>query len=292
MIIAIPIILIRTVLYWGQWDLLIYIVLSLVIGIIIAIVMLLFGLWGGADIIALVCLSLLSPISMALTTGLPSIFNQNFLELILPMSLALVMNAAIIQIPLPIIIAIKNYATSKKNPEAYRLPQAPKLQKIFASFLGEPLPIHTILAKPVFYYQSLEKNTIFTNEIDLQSKYPVPFIRLASEPLLRWQRFSQNFLAIQKLNYAQMIQPTKVQETKNNLRYKWSFDFTIGLKSEEEDLYRQRKILEHATQRELQRKYLWVQYSVPFLIPMLLGYILAFFNINLLFELFKYLHFL
>ena len=270
----------------------IYIVLSIVSGLIIAFVMLHFGLWGGADIIALVCLSIFSPISLALTTGLPSVFNQNYLELILPMSLALVMNAAIIQVPLPIIIGIKNYATSKKNPEAYRLPQATKLQKIFASLLGEPLPLNTILSKSIFYYQSLEKNTFFTNEIDLQSKYPVPFIRLASEPLLRWQTFPQNSLAIQKLNYKQMMRQTKIQETKNILRNNWSFDFTIGLKSEEEDLYRQRTILQHAAHGELQRKYLWVKYSVPFLIPMLQGYILAFFNINLLFELFKYLHLL
>lgn len=78
--------------------------------------MLIFGLWGGADILALICITLLSPISLALVEGVPSIYNQNYLEMILPIGLTIVMNAALLQTPIPFIILVKNYFGYKKNP--------------------------------------------------------------------------------------------------------------------------------------------------------------------------------
>ena len=250
--------------------------------------MLIFGLWGGADILALVCLSLLSPISLLLTDGLPTIYNNNFLELILPLSLTIVMNAALIQVPLPLIILGKNYFRYKKNPEPYRLPVSSKMGKIFASCLGEPLPMGSILTKPLFYYQILEKNSKYTNKMDLNATYPVPFIRLSSEPLFRWKEFKESSYSL--------LQPNRLLEQKKDYpishlvinKDKWSFDFSIGLKSEEEDLFRQRTLIHQAcNDKDLKRSYVWVQYSVPFLIPMFIGYILAFNGINILFLLLK-----
>lgn len=261
-------------------------VISIIVGVILSAIMLIFGLWGGADILALICLSFLSPISIQLIQGLPSIYNTNYLELILPVSLSLVMNAALLQIPLPIIIFVNNWLRYKQHPEAYDQPKAPRLHKLFASFLGEPLLISSILTKPVFHYQTLEKNNSFKNTGDLDTIYPVPFIRLTSEPLLRWKQFRSE--AFNQLNNKFTIyEEPQINILTNRIsKYKWSFDFSIGLKSEEEDLYRQRTILQQAIK---DRKYLWVQYSIPFLIPMLIGYVLAFNGINILFEILKLL---
>ena len=265
-------------------------VISIGLGFLIAFAMLFLGLWGGADIIALICLSLLSPIALPLLSGFPSVTEPNFLELFLPMSLSLVMNAALIQIPLPIIILGKNYLNYKKNPEAYQLPQASSIQKFFASFLGEPLLVSSILSKPIFHYQSLEKNTLFDSDNDLNSIYPVPFIRLTSEPLLRWKLFHNKNYSLPYRNtvIGNQRSTTLISNSKQDVN--WKFDFSVGLKSEEEDMYRQRIILRHASEGSLKRKYLWVQYSVPFLIPMLLGYILSFYGINILFEILKVLY--
>lgn len=284
LILVLPVILIRLILYWDRWDILTFMIISIGIGLIFAFIMLYFGLWGEADILAFICISLLSPIALSLTNGLPNIYDKNYLELIVPLNLSMIVNAAVIQIPIPIVIASKNYFRYKKNPEAYILPEASKRQKFFASFLGEPLLLSSILTKPVFYYQVMEKNVYFTNDVNLNNIYPVPFIRLTSEPLLRWKMFRAKTIELlteNKLDYKKQI----IQDMINSDPLeKWNFDFTIGLKSEEEDLYRQRILLEQATKGKLKRKYLWVQYSIPFLIPMLLGYILAFSGINLFVE--------
>ena len=290
LILVIPVSFIRIILYWNDGTLVTFIIISMVLGMGIAFFMFLFGLWGGADIIALICLSLISPISLKVVSGLPSVFNSNYLELILPLSLTIVMNAALLQIPIPIIILIKNIFQYKSDTERYRLPDSSRLQKVFACCLGEPLELSEILTKPIFYYQVLEKNPLIGSMNDLHERYPVPFIRLSSEPLLRWQLFRAKSYSLLRTN--------RLLENKHNLltthptiyNKPWSFDFSIGLQSEEEDLFRQRTILQRATQNDcFKRKYIWVQYSIPFLIPMFIGYILAFNGINILFIFLKML---
>lgn len=291
LILIIPVNLIRLILYWNEPSLLLFIILSMALGIILAFLMLILGLWGGADILALICLSLISPISIKVINGLPSIYNTNFLTLILPLSLALVMNAAIIQIPLPFIILAKNYRQYMQYPERYSEPKTSKIKKLFACCLGEPLPVSSILTKPIFHYQVLEKNHEFSNQENLNEKYPVPFVRLASEPLLRWQQYRRTSYSLLQPNIflQQKRELTKLQNP--SIKREWSFDFSIGLKSEEEDLYRQRMLIGHAvTEQNLRKNYLWVQYSIPFLIPMFVGYILAFNGINILFLVLQLLH--
>ncbi len=255
--------------------------------------MLIFGLWGGADILALICIVLISPISQSLAGGVPSIYNPNYLQLILPIGLTIVMNAALLQVPLPLLILVKNYVRYNKNPELYYMPEASLIKKIFASCLGEPLPLREIITKPLFHYQVLETNAIYKEIPELLETYPVPFIRLASEPLQRWKQLRRDSYTL--------LRPNKMIESKNksplkrtvNSKEDWLFDFTIGLRSEEEDLFRQRTIVEQATkQGPLQRQYLWVQYSIPFLIPMFIGYILAFNNVNILFLILKFIQML
>ena len=265
-------------------------VISIVFGIAIAIFMLIFGLWGGADILALISLSFLSPIPLTLINGLPSPTNPNYLSLIVPLSLSVIINAALLQIPLPLVILTKNYLSYRKNPALYSLPQSSPLAKVFASNLGEPLSMSAILQKPLFYYQSLEKNSLYANDKNLHELYPVPFIRLTSEPLLRWKQYRKKSFSLLRRNKVldqRTDNPLLHQDMKSN---KWQFDFSIGLKSEEEDLFRQRTLLQQATKKgNLRRSTLWVQYSIPFLIPMFIGYILAFNGFNILFEILKLL---
>lgn len=252
--------------------------------------MFVFGLWGGADILALICLSFLNPISLNVSNGLPGITNPDYLSLILPLSLSIIMNAALLQIPLPLLILARNYLSYRKNPELYDLPKSSPLAKVFASFLGEPLQFITILQKPLFYYQALEKNSLYTNDKNLQEIYPVPFIRLASEPLLRWKQYRRKSFSLLQQNALTNLRITNPLIYQGLKTSKWEFDFSIGLKSEEEDLYRQRILLRQATNsKSLRRRTLWVQYSIPFLIPMFIGYILAFNGFNILFEFLKLL---
>jgi hypothetical protein len=136
-----------------------------------------------------------------------------------------------------------------------------------------------ILKKPVWYYQVLEKLPSDKTNENLNAIYPVPYIRLNSESLYRWQLYKN-----QTFN---LLQPNKLINISSGSKFlsnnEWKFDFSIGLKSEEEDLYRQRTTINHAI-RDKSKSVLWVQYSVPFLLPLTIGLILSFFQINLIYS--------
>lgn len=281
LVLAIPVNLIRILLYWDKIEVLGFALLSIFIGISIALIMGYFGLWGGADVLALICIALLSPLSLEQINGFNLTLIQNDIFILLPLTLTLVINASLLQLPLPFIILSKNILNFRSNPDKYINPEGSRYKKLVASFIGEPLLVNQILKKPIWYFQVLEKNYNFDNTTDLNSIYPVPFIRFQSEPLQRWSMYSKfSWSMIQNSNY---INKVTYPPFRRNLG--WKFDFSIGMKSEEEDLFRQRTIISDAIDER--RRYLWVQYSVPFLLPMTIGYLLAFFQINLLGELMK-----
>lgn len=271
---SIPINLIRLVLHWGNWPLILLAGISILFGLFIAITFGYYGLWGGADVLALISISIISPISLFMLRS-TSIMNENdLLLIILPFSLIILMNAVLIQIPIPFVLALKNGINYIRNPQAYRIPLEHPLKKIFASFLGGPISISDLIRKHPWFYSIIENHSNFQ-----KIEFPVPFIRNSSEALYRWQLFRTKWwsLSMPQIQFNSNI----LNKNKNQ---NWKFNFQLGLASEEEDLFRQRMILLEASQT---RSYLWIQYSIPFLIPLTLGYIISILGFNLLLELIR-----
>jgi Flp pilus assembly protein protease CpaA len=273
LIAAIPLNLLRLFLYWGDWTLLTLALISIILGISIAIFMAIFGLWGGADVFALISLSTISPLPLYVLKDNNAAIGSTLLLQIFPISLSIVINAALLQIPLPFILAIRNGVRYTKNPLLYIEPDESRFKKLFACFLGGPSSLFDIIQKHPWFYQVLEKSPITQMSPLSDTYYPVPFIRYASESLYRWQLLRRSWwsIAIPQVHYSKIFPLSKKIMERN---YKWKFDFQIGLKSEEEDLYRQRTTLLEA---QSTRKSLWIQYSIPFLVPLTIGYLLAFF---------------
>ena len=290
LLLAIPANIIRLVLYWSRPEILLISLISIVFGLFIALFMGFFGLWGGADVLALICITLMNPIPISLidTTALPLL--DQLLSYIFPLSLIIVINAVLIQLPLPIIIFLHNYRKKRQFKIMYALPIESNVNKFFANFLGEPLAIKDILAKPIFYYQVLEKERIPNTKVQyIESMYPVPFVRLCSEELVRWKMFRKEPQIYQNFNILQFKRNQFIDMLNTNPKNHWKLDFSIGLKSEEEDMYRQRTVINSALFGRQKRNFLWVQYSVPFLLPMVIGFFLGFWGVNFLVEIFKIL---
>lgn len=276
---AVPVSLARLLLYWSEWTLFFVGIISVVVGISMALLVGYLGLWGGADVIAMVCVAILSPFPLVLVES--HVANQILTpDQLFPLSLSIVVNASLLQLPIPFLLFLRNVFLFLRSPETYTEFRTRKLQAFLASFLGNPTTVYQVLQKHPWFYQVLEKSPQAQQTPPANTHYPVPFVRTTSEGLLRWQLFRRDVLSIHNPPFStgivgELLRPTSQPQ--------WQFDFTIGLGSEEEDLYRQRTTLQAAVENH--RRYLWIQYSVPFLLPLTVGYVIAFFWGNLLLKL-------
>ena len=118
---AVPINLFRLIIYWGNQTLLLIGLLSIIIGILLAILFGLLGMWGGADVLALISISIISPFSIFAFHNLNQITGTIFQLQIFPLSLSIIMNASLLQIPIPMGIAFKNGINYIKNPPSKKL---------------------------------------------------------------------------------------------------------------------------------------------------------------------------
>ena len=280
LIFALPITFFRLIFYWEDWNLLLIGLLSIIIGLLLALLIGLLGMWGGADILALISLSIITPFSLYVFNNLNPVFGTTLLLQTFPLSLSIIMNASLLQIPIPLAIAFKNSINYIKNPLPYRNPNASRLKKVFASFIGEPKDVYSIIQKNPWFYQVLETTT----DLNQPFNFPVQFMKYSSEPLFRWQIFRLSWWKIKTKRLPNLDSFLLLQR-----RIIWRFDFQLGLKSEEEELFRQRNTLLKAIHSPFERHYLWIQYSIPFLIPMTIGYIIAFFWGNILLEILIFL---
>lgn len=242
-------------------DLISDIIISIIFSIIIAILFSISGLWGGADGLAIFMLILINPFS----------FNDNVVHhdkiltlfQIIPFSLNIIINAYIIALLFPLALLLYNFIQYKRYSYLYLEPiHIPKWQKIIVSFIGYPISIEKLEKKDYWHYELLEKKN--KKSIYLQQRIP----------LLLNLRKNNNVLS-------QKFTLTRFLGLKNSVNYKLNSIMTI--EDETVAIFKRMRFLQEAKENE--RNSVWIQYSLPFIFLILLGYIFTVFygNIVLIF---------
>ena len=110
---------------------------------------------------------------------------------------------------------------------------------------------------------------------------PKPFLRLSSEQLLRkkiyynMRRYDMPFISFTNSKKEKIYSLDSFKEQRK-LSHK------MKLNSPEKDLYDQRTIINHFKEKGYSN-YLWIQYSIPFVVFIFLGLILSIIGGNILF---------
>jgi prepilin signal peptidase PulO-like enzyme (type II secretory pathway) len=262
----------RLIIYFGQttWmTTLVKISVSMILGIILAFIVIILGLWGGADAKAMICIAIMSPLSplvFDITTSsgrIMSIFSD-----LIPFSITIFMNAFILTFPIPIILLSYNILNYKKRPTLYR-DKYPLWKKIAASCLGYPSFLHDIRKKHLWKYDVLEVK----NE---QSK---SFNAHCGRTTNEWRKISAK---VPSLNQ-RIVNTGKISFIRHGSlleEHKWKLNFQIGLGDETDDEQKRISAIK-AAHREGKNK-LWLLYTIPFLVPLTLGYLLSLFAGNLI----------
>ncbi|HKZ40712.1 MAG TPA: A24 family peptidase [Candidatus Hodarchaeales archaeon] len=276
----IPLTGVRIVLYFNDPSLLLAGFSSTVIGILIAISLGMLRLWGGADVLAMIAISLALPWPV---TSLPiqSQGASTFLSFF-PLAVTVFFNAAILQIPIPLLIFMRNVKKFLQSPNSFLEPRnASPLKKTFASFLGSPKTAPEIIKMPPWFYSFMERFH-YTNTVNWEPFLLRPsFVRHLSEPLLRWKKYRH------KLTSMHLVGPSTFRKSSPWFlpifgRIRSDLAVSAQLGSEEEDLMHQRQVLD-MTMRDFQVQRLWVQYTVPMLVPLTIGLALGVFVGNVIF---------
>ena len=283
-LVSIPINILRIIIYWNDPLFLFTGLISIILGIVLAFFMGLVGLWGEADVLAVIVISLMLPWPVFNLPFANPILNQTIK--FFPLSLTIILNSALLQLPIPLGIVIKNILMYLHHPEWYREPlYVSKFQKISAAFLGSPLTLEKIITMRPWFYSFLEKYYIPFHINWQQYSIGPKFIRLKSEPLLRVQKFGLNF------QYNSWYQNSKnpmlpaLPSLSQTLKYRRKMNFRAFLGTPEEDLLSQREVLEIAQHDPLLKR-LWIQYSIPMLIPLFFGLLISIFVGNIHFLVF------
>ncbi|MHA2105196.1 MAG: A24 family peptidase C-terminal domain-containing protein [Candidatus Hodarchaeales archaeon] len=278
--VSFPINFIRILVYWQTSPQLLLIgSLSVFTGIVLVIIMTYLGIWGGADLLALFSISLLLPYPVS-SSYLASLENLT-LEALFPFSLTIILNSALLQIPIPLIIFLKNFKNYKKFPENYREPvKASKLEKYASMFIGSPEKPERIVSMHPWYYRFMEE---FVEPFRInQTPFLLPeqFIRFSSEPLFRYNRYH----SLRKRNIPEFNFYTQRHHelfSLGILSKQTTFDHSIKLGEPEKDLLEQRRILDYLSKNKLKNR-IWIQYSIPFIVIIFFGLISTFFVGNFL----------
>lgn len=143
---GIPFTGIRLLLYGDDTSRLALMVLSIIVGFILALIILFSGLQGGADAKALFCTSLVCPFPFNVPEVLPDKF--------IPFSMTLFMNSLLLLVPFPLVILIYNLI----HPQKFEAPPTgPKWQHVLARFLGYPTPLESVKKKHPWHYDFIEQ---------------------------------------------------------------------------------------------------------------------------------------
>ena len=279
-LLSIPLNILRIIIYWNNPAFLFAGFISIILGVGLAFLMGLFGLWGEADVLAVMTISLMLPWPLFNLPFTNPILNQTVK--FFPLSLTIILNSALLQLPIPIGIAIKNIRTYLDHPEWYREPlYVSRLQKLSAAFFGSPLPLYKIITMQPWFYSFLEEYYAPFRINWQQYSVGTQFIRLRSEPLLRVQKFGSNLhyrsFYQSDINAMAPILPLLSQP----LKYRRKMNFRAFLGTPEDDLFLQREILEKAY-NDPTLKRIWFQYTIPMLIPLFFGLLISIFIGNIL----------
>ncbi|MHA1984002.1 MAG: prepilin peptidase [Candidatus Hodarchaeales archaeon] len=278
--VSFPVNSVRILIYWQTSPQLLLIgLLSIFTGIVLVIFMAYLGVWGGADLLALFSISLLLPYPVS-PSFLASLENLT-VEALFPYSLTIILNSALLQIPIPIIIFLKNYKNYKKSPENYREPvRATKLEKYVSMFIGSPEKPERIVSMHPWYYRFMEKYVEPFRINQIPFLLPEQFIRFSSEPLFRYNRYNN----LRKRNIPDFNFYTHRHRelfTLGILAKQSTFDHSIKLGEPEKDLLEQRKILDYLSKNRSKNR-IWIQYSIPFVVFIFFGLIATYFVGNFL----------
>ena len=276
-----PVNLLRIIIYWDSiTELFLISLVSIIFGIVIVLFMGFLGFWGGADLLAILSISLMFPYPILIPNFYSSVLNSIFIYF--PLSLTIILNSALLQLPIPFLIFFSNAINYLKNPEMYFEPRrSSKIEKIFSSFLGSPKMIQNIAFMNPWFYNFMEEISIpflinWTNY-----SLSKPFLRLSSEQLLRFKKYSN--LRRNNMPHISFTNP-KVQKmiSMSSLIEHRRFSHKIKLNSPEKDLYDQRIIIDQFNIQRLY-SYLWIQHSLPFVFFIFFGLILSIVGGNILF---------
>lgn len=142
---GIPFVGIRLFLYGDDTSRVALMALSIIAGLILALIILFSGLQGGADAKALFCTSLISPLPLMLSDTLP--------DKLIPFSVTLFMNSLLLLVPLPFVIFLYNLIHSEKFSSP---PTGSWGSHLLALFFGYPAALETIKKKHPWHYDFIE----------------------------------------------------------------------------------------------------------------------------------------
>ncbi|MHA1166295.1 MAG: A24 family peptidase C-terminal domain-containing protein [Candidatus Hodarchaeales archaeon] len=251
----------------------IIIAVSMITGIATGFLLVMIGFWGGADGKAMICISILSPLSpIILNNTIVQNTASIIVERLFPFSVTVFMNSYIAIVPIPVILLVFNLYNYWKNPHLYR-DNYPLWKKIMVSSLGYPSSLHEIKKKNIWKYDILES----ANYPSIVKKVNDSSGKLEGMKIsARIPRFKHRIVNLGKTN--------------NNIsaglgfRQTWKMEFVYGLADEVDDEYRRKSTLDRA--EKAGKNKLWLLYAIPFLIPLAFGYFTAIFFGNLIFQFF------
>ncbi|MFQ5977529.1 MAG: prepilin peptidase [Candidatus Heimdallarchaeota archaeon] len=145
LVLGIPFVGIRLLLYGDDTSRVALMALSIIAGLILALIILFSGLQGGADAKALFCTSLICPLPLTLSDNLP--------DKLIPFSVTLFMNSLLLLVPFPFVIFLYNLIHSEKSSSSTTGSWG---SHFLARFFGYPAALETIKKKHPWHYDFIE----------------------------------------------------------------------------------------------------------------------------------------
>jgi preflagellin peptidase FlaK len=145
LVFGIPFVGIRLLLYGDDTSRVALMALSIIAGLILALIILFSGLQGGADAKALFCTSLICPLPLTLSDNLP--------DKLIPFSVTLFMNSLLLLVPFPFVIFLYNLIHSEKPSSSTTGSWG---SHFLARFFGYPAALETIKKKHPWHYDFIE----------------------------------------------------------------------------------------------------------------------------------------
>ncbi len=157
---GLPLSLVKIVWWWidGKTSLLLSYAISVVLGLSVAIMLGLLGMWGGADVKGFMVLSLMALSSVKVYKE-PYVLT--IVEALLPWSIHVLMNSYIILFPLPLVLFFYNMMNRVLRPAAYKRDSdffwnEPRYKRMASFFIGYPTKVETLVQRNPWKYDFLE----------------------------------------------------------------------------------------------------------------------------------------
>ncbi|MFW9997469.1 MAG: A24 family peptidase C-terminal domain-containing protein, partial [Candidatus Odinarchaeota archaeon] len=186
---------------------------------------------------------------------------------LIPFPITIFMNAFILTFPLPFILLGYNFFNYRRQPVLYRN-KYPLWKKLVASNLGYPSFLHNIKKKHLWKYDVLE----------IKNPHLKSWKALTGNIANEWRKTSARIPSLKQRNVNNgrvvLTSFSSIVEER-----KWQLKFQIGLGDETDDELKRLNALKSAD-RDGKNK-LWLLYTIPFMVPLTLGYFVSLFYGNI-----------